>query len=75
MSNPGSSPNKVACIRNLDDARKHLEKARDCAVIADDPFLAGAIAILVKTVFGAAEEYNAYWETGLKFEVEGVDDK
>lgn len=60
------SPNKVACIRNIDAARKHLEKARDCAVIADDPFLSGAIALLVKTVFSLADEYNAYWETGVK---------
>lgn len=65
-----SSPNKVACIRNLDEARKHLEKARDCAVVADDPFLAGAIALLVKTVFSAADEYNTYWNTGVKIIVE-----
>ena len=67
------SPNKIACIRNLDEARKHLEKARDCAGIADDPFLAGAIALLVKTVFSLTDEYNDYWETGVKIETEGTD--
>ena len=43
--NQTKSPNKIACIRNLLDALNHLEKARDCAGVAEDPFLVGAIAL------------------------------
>lgn len=61
--NQTQSPYKIACIRNLLYAFNHLEKARDCAGVAEDPFLVGAIALTVKTVYGVAAEYNEYWGT------------